>query len=747
MFFAMRPLAAICLSLAAAGLHAQTAAYDFDLPAQPVDKSLQQIAQQAELQLVFADENLRGLNSPVIRGRLTAQEALAQALSGTGLQARFTSARVVAIRRADGRVVEAPALEPVTITATRTLRRVDEVPASVSVLTERDLATKNRQNAFEALRDVEGLEFNYSASVAQQPVPTIRGVGGSFAGSTTQALVNGMAHDSIVSNLMGHGGLNFTPVQDIEQVEVVRGPASALYGPGVIGGVINVIPKRWKGDAGVEAGVALGSHNTRSLSAATGTAGENFDVRLSLYDASSDGFKAIPTKDTFGQIDYGPRDWKDRKVGLLAGYRPADHHEVTLGVQTFSTDSAILGGRPNERAKFDGRSTTLGYRFDLSDTAKFKADLRSTHLEQYYSYDGEDWNGTVGDRSLAYEGGRKNDATSLQLQFDAQPVAGNRLSVGYSHDNGDYMTHSTPVGGTTSLTGSTVKADAIFVQDEQRLGAWLLSLGLRNDRLDFGADTVNSVPKNGSASVDNVVTPRLGARYFLSEATSFYGSYGQGYLPALNSFKYVQPSTTRIDNPAINPERSTTVEFGMNQRLGAQGTVRAAVFHTDYKDKITLGNDPTPGSTKKQWQNIAFVKVDGLELAWTGRFGAWSPYANFAYTQARDYANASDPGKESTRVSPRKFNAGATYQASGNWAATVNARAVSGMYLNSVTPAQWSGGYAVVDAKISTRFSVGKESWDAFFAVNNLGDRLYSDWNIGEFADQRTFTVGVNGRF
>ena len=236
-----------------------------------------------------------------------------------------------------------------------------------------------------------------------------------------------------------------------------------------------------------------------------------------------------------------------------------------------------------------------------------------------------------------------------------------------------------------------------------------------------------------------------GARYHLTESTSFYASAGTAYLPATNDFKFVQPSTTRVDNPGLNPETSTTYEIGMNNRLDI-GALRTALFHTDYKDKITLGTDSASG--KRQWQNVAVVKVDGLEIAYQGDLGhGWRPYANYSYTRARDYATPGAPGTESLRVAPHKLNAGLTYAPADAWSATLNARRVSGLYFNDLTQAQWADGYTQIDAKISAKLPVQGNKWEAFVAANNLTDRKYQPFNIGEWSDGRTFTVGVNGRF
>jgi iron complex outermembrane receptor protein len=636
-------------------------------------------------------------------------------------------------------------LEPIVVTATRTKRKIKEVPASVTVLTAKDLATKNRKNVYEALRDSEGLDFGYAASSPIQTAPSIRGVGQSFAGSTTQVLVDGVAHDGVTSSVLAHGGLNFTPLQDVEQVEVVRGPASALYGPGVIGGVINVIPKRWKGNAGVEVNAAYGSHNTQSYGVATGVAKEKFDARISATDTRSDGFVAIPNYDLWGQKDYGARDWKDKKYSLLTNVRPNDNQEISLHVQSYKTDGASLGGRPNERQQLEGTSTTLGYRYDMSDKTAVKAKVRTTKLKQKYKFDGEDWDGVVGNRDLAYYGGRDSDTDALQLQVDTKPVKGNQLSVGYSREKGNYSTNGTTVGGSTSTSSNKSQVDGIFVQDEQRFGKVLVTAGVRRDRIDLSPEKANGIEKNGSGSVANITTPRLGARYFINDKTSVYASSGKGYLPALNSFKFVQPSSTRVDNPNLNPETSTTREIGVDHKF-ALGNVRTSLYQTHYKDQITLGTDVVSG--KRQWQNIAMVKAQGVEVAYEGKIREkWQPYANYTYNKSRDYATEGAVGTQSMRIAPHKWNVGVTYKATPSLATTVNVRHVSGKYFNSLTPAQYAEPYSIVDLKVAKQLPQHYGKGEVSFGINNVTNKTYSEWNAQEYADKRTYTIGYTGRF
>lgn len=728
MYHLNKPVAAICLAVASAFVQAQQATYEFNIPGQPASQVLDALAKQTGLQPFFAEGAVKGVQSSGVKGKLSLREALDKALAGTGLSYQFTAERAVAIKAAPaerGPLSKEGALSEMVITATRTERRADEVPVSVSVITADDLRRQSSMKPQDALRNIEGVDFNTNTSIGAADVPQVRGIGGSFAGTTSSVLVDGVVTDSPISSVVGRGGFNFLSLQDIERIEVVRGPASALYGPNVVGGVVNVIAKRWTGEPGVEVNTALGSHNSRVFGVATGMANDRLDVRLSVYDFYTDGYRAKAT-------DINNRNWQDRKWNLNGTLHPAYDQEISFGFQQFRNNQPNLGGLFEYSAKQEGEAYTVGYRKDFPNQGSFKVSYRHVNLLQSWIDPG----GGMG------VGNRKSVSDTVDAQVDLRPIENNVLSFGGSYQDADYKAVNL-LAFTESK--STAKSAGLFIQDEHRFGSLALTAGARYDRIDLSPDTVNGVAKNGKSSVADVINPRLGARYHLTEETSLYASVGTAYLPALNSFKFVQPSAIRVDNPDLKPETSTSYEIGMNSRWSI-GTLRTALFHTDYKDKVTLGTDTVSG--KGQWQNVSIVKVDGFEFAYQGKLGGgWQPYANYSYTRARDYASPGASGTQSTRMSPHKFNAGLIYTPNDTWSTTLNARYVSGRYFNNLTQAQWADGYTQVDVKVSSKLPFQGQKWEAFVAANNLTNKKFEPFNKGEWSDGRTFMVGLNGRF
>jgi iron complex outermembrane receptor protein len=738
-----RLAAALFLAFHAAAVLAGPTA-KFDIPAQPLSSALRALASQAGVQLVFAPDTVGAARSVAVKGEMSIEVALERLLAGSSLEFRQEGERnyvVVSIPQPANESV----LSEMVVTATRTERRVDDVPASVSVITAKDIATQQPQHVTDLLRNVEGIDIAGSGSPATLPSIKLRGVGGSFGGQTSQVLIDGMPLESPVAGI--HLGLHSLDLQDLERVEVVRGPASALYGPSAVGGVVNFLPKRWKGAPGAEVGIGAGSHGATLASAAVGGAWDAVDFRLSASDYRTDGYVAQPNDDPWGSRDLAPRDGKNRKFGLTGGVRPADNQEITFAVRNADTASAWLGGHPNYRFDNETESYDLGYRFEAGNWGVFKARYRNTRQKTHILFDDEYVNGNTGSLILAEVDDRIEDNEYLDIQADLRLGAADLLTLGYAYGDGkDTSRWEDVIYGGGSVSVSKSKLTSLFVQDEHRFSdAFTLLAGGRWDRYQFFGDTKDGIP-TGKDSTDSVFNPRLGARFRLNDATSFYATAGTAYVPALNYLKF-RNSGAWLDNPSLKPETSTSYEVGANHRIGAW-SMRAALFHTDYEDKISS----IRVGTKWQFQNIGKVAIDGLELAIEGTAEDWRPYANYAYTDSTIKENPSDPltvGKQVQRVSPHKLNLGAVYAPSDRFYVRISGRYVDDYYFNDRNDADaLNPGHFVADAKIGWRLPAGGmvRNAEISLAINNLFDKRYREQQY-ETMDGRNVWLGLNARF
>lgn len=720
-----------------------------EIAQQKLAPALRQLASQAGVQIVHASDVVGSKKVKAIQGEMSVEEALGRLLQGSGLEFRRDgdSYVIVAAHQAEH------SLSEVVVTATRTERRVDEVPASVSVITAKDIALRDLNNLQEYLRTVEGVEAGAQFSVPHASSIDIRGVGGSYSAPTSKVLLDGMSTDAIVSQVQGNGGLNFLSPWDVEQVEVVRGPASALYGPEVVGGVVNLIPKRWHGDMGGEIHASYGSHDTSRVGAAIGSAGEIGDFRISTYSARSDGFIAQRQPDTPGgmiSVDLGPRNWTDKKNNFTGALRPSEQQEITFAYQDFATHSFTMGGHPSQYLNLDGKTWTIGYRHELGDAGSVKAGYRETRLDQRFGFDNEYLWGTPGDLGLAAKGAKSSNSTEFNLQVDWNITPDNTVIAGYSRSTGEFELNSM-FGNNVYRNKSTV--DGFYIQDEVRMGLWKLVMGGRHDHIRMYDDTKNGVETNPSSSI-SVFNPRLGAQYEWSDSTSLYASVGTAYVPATNSARFLDGD---VPNSSLKPEKSVSYEIGLRTRQ-KYGDFKLAVFKTLYRDKINRV-EISPGVGQNQ--NIDRVEVLGLELGWKARFReAWNPFLNYSYTDSTikaDVANPQNVGTRMPQTSVHKLNLGLLYAPGGDWSASVAGTLRSSQYVrqwycptnNTNTYECHLDGYFTADAKLTRviRPFGDRSSWNAWIAVNNLGDKHYRQYYPFEYSDGRTWMVGIDGKF
>ncbi len=231
--------------------------------------------------------------------------------------------------------VAAVQFDEIVVTASGFEQKIVDAPASISVITREDLIKRPYITLIDAVRDLEGVDVGETSDKTGQKTISIRGMGSDYS----LILIDGKRqnnHGDIYPNNFGGNQFNHIPPLDmVERIEVIRGPASTLYGADALGGVINIITRkvsdRWTGSVtasyNFQENDDFGTDSTLDF-AATGPLIENklgLGVRGSLYnrDASAPEYEAI--QDPAG-------DMHERSLGFGRGGKTVDNTNQSLGL-------------------------------------------------------------------------------------------------------------------------------------------------------------------------------------------------------------------------------------------------------------------------------------------------------------------------------------------------------------------------------------------------------------------------------
>jgi vitamin B12 transporter len=472
-------------------------------------------------------------------------------------------------------------LEELTVTATRVPTGTDGVVASQTVISGAELRERGIRFVLDALRDVPG------AAVVQQ---------GSFGGVTSLFLRGGESRfvkvliDGVPVNQPG-GYYDFSSLttDNVERIEVVRGPASVLYGSDAVTGVVQVFTRR--GRPGFQASVAgqAGSFGSVSGDARLSGAGSSADYSLQLSRTHSDGIYDF--NNAYGNTVASAR------LGLTPGART----DITLtgrfsdNTSHFPTDFA---GIPIDSTQFTfEKSYTVGLDAGrrLAERVEARLSLRSNDADGGYSTD----RSAFGPPSVRQE--YHVDRRSVDGRVNVNPAANTTLSLGMQ---GEREHDRRPALDSARHTLS------YYAQGIVELPAGVaINAGARlDDNSAFGT----------------FFTYRVGAAYRLATQTRVRASVGSAYKAPSLAENYAVGSF-ETGNPALEPERSTSWEVGLQQPLlGNRIALSVTYFRQRFRDLIQY-SFVAPG--EPTYFNIGGADANGFE------FGAEvSPAAALALT-------------------------------------------------------------------------------------------------------------------
>lgn len=269
-------------------------------------------------------------------------------------------------------------LDEMVVTATRTMKQIQEVPSSVSVVTAKEIEERNIKAIPEVLQTLPGVYMSQSPSYGSTGGLEIRG----FSSDNILVLLDGMPMNSSHNNEVQW---EMMPVENIARIEVAKGAGSSLYGGRAVGAVVNIITKeQTQKGAHVNAVVNYGSHNTWKKSAYVNVkANEKVSFGIGYENKKSDGYKNYLYTKAAQKIT-------DKVTNLVKpDYVPPQLHNGKY----------IFGGRGNKQWKNENYSANVKYNFDADKSLKYTFQ----HAESTYKY-GTPWTTLSVNGKPAYSG-------------------------------------------------------------------------------------------------------------------------------------------------------------------------------------------------------------------------------------------------------------------------------------------------------------------------------------------------------
>ena len=567
------------------------------------------------------------------------------------------------------------ALPTVVVTATRQPQRSNELLADVSTISREDIEAAGQTSLPELLAREPGVEYTSSGAPGSASGVFIRGTNSNH----TVVLVDGMR---LGSATLGTTALERIPLAQIERIEILRGPASALYGADALGGVIQIFTRQGSGPAAFNAEVAYGSDNTKKLSA--GVSGQNNGWRYSFQASrdETDGFSSIrnPKNSAYNRDDDGFRNIAFS--GNLAYQFNKDHE---IGLNTFTSDG---------RNDYDGGGW---------GTPPDKDYYNRQRITSYSLYSrnriAPDWQSTVRVGRGIDDAKSHADHTRIALfRTEQDQVSWQndiRLPLGKALLAAEWLRQELTSSSKYDQTERTIKS---------LLAGWGANAGAHRWQINLRHDDIT---QTGSKN-----TGMLSYGYQFSDAWRTHASYGTAYkAPSMNDLYWP------IDgNPNLKPEYARNREVALHYET-AQHTASLTYFHNNIEDLIQWRPKP-PGSWTWVPQNVDSARITGWSLAWKGVFGPLVLRSSLDLHNPRD----TETDKILTRRARKQASVGMDYTR-GPWmlgGEVIGSGARFGDAAN--TRAKRMGGYALTN--LSASYRIDKE-WALFARVNNVFDKQY----------------------
>jgi hemoglobin/transferrin/lactoferrin receptor protein len=662
--------------------------------------------------------------------------------------------------------------DKIVVTASRQEEASGTTPAPITVISAEDIEKIQPEKMADLFKAIPGVEIEGEGPFRGRPV--IRG----FSSNRVLILVDGQrlnnARESTTFAGIQPGLVNLS---EVEQIEVLRGPASVQFGSDAIGGVVNIITRRpdlgtatftWNGEAAYEYGSAADSQNARVNVSGTG---KGFSFHIGGAYQQADDYKAADGASESERYSQYVRDDNTVPNSDMEQTSFDGSFRFLTGSQgVFRVNAEVVRTKDVGFPGFDPETSGIDFAFPKYDRDKLGLGwnsgpvwgLTDISLNAYYQQVNKEQQQNF--VFPTFEQTSLTDSKIDSIGFNAQSIAdlnAHRLTFGldfYRDQVDDEAFAQTCIPGfmcfppstEVSVPKSKQTGLGAYIQDRIALSeGFALQVGLRGDTFDFVSEDDPDFTGESFDVTDSAVSGNVGVVWSVTDQINLSALVARGFrTPNLQERAFsgqVFFDTILVQNPDLSSETSLNYEVGAKLRSDRFfGGLN--FFYNDVDDFISyeiFDQDPDSGLFIARLANIEKARIQGVEFNVETIFGDWwTAYLTYAYTKG-DNLSTDEP---LSFIPPQKVLLGLRYQRA-RWWAEAGARLVDRQTrLPSDDPDFEEGepGFSVYDLRGGFDFDFGL----GFLVVlENITDKLYSEPFNNRPEPGRSFRATARYRF
>lgn len=663
-------------------------------------------------------------------------------------------------------------LEPIVITPWRVEELAANVSKNVTIVTEEDIERSAAKYVYEVIKDKPGVVVSNLLGNPKGQWIDIRGFGEACT-SNVLVLLDGRRTNQIDLSGVDWGQID---IRSIERIEIVRGPATVLYGDNACGGVINIITKKGKTEKpAITISNAIGSHQYHKEFGDVSSATKYADYFFSSSHTQTSGYRANNdywANDFFGRVSLYPFD--KFSVEVSSGYHK-DHYGMP-GPLYLSGNPDALDPRGIEQI---GRTGTVypddrGYTSDFYATVEPKFSFRfGDHdiiAKVFGSFRSRRSKGLNVPELSSFITTRQEYETVHHIEsydlrpklefdldfFDSKII--NKLTLGTDFF---YAEDQVLSGNRLAYQDETVtqkETFGLYLHDNIRLwDRMLMNAGVRGEWADYDFEQKKVLTDRAKKDLKEAAY-EVGLGYKYNDISQIYANFSRSYRYP-NTEELYQSKTVFWGtvygglNEEIKEQIAHIVEIGIKDATFPWVRVNADYYWMDVKNEIYFDS-----ATYKNSNYKPKTIHQGIEIESTfDLFDVFHPYVNYtlqeAYFKGGTYATEVNPLVPKNKISAGVLLTPLLKPLKGlEWSATFNY--VSSRFkvsdLNNIAPKLKP--YKTFDTKLSYKW----KGLRAYFAINNLFDEKYHDYGVTNStgtrevfypAPERTFEAGISFTF